>query len=105
VKVEVRQFDRLFSVERPDRKPKDAGEDWSFFENLNRDSLQVLDACYLEPNWKPGENETGFADGITRVQFERQGYFCLDDDSTDEHLVFNRTVSLKDSWAKQSGKG
>jgi len=105
VKVEVRQFDRLFSVEKPDRKPKDAGEDWSFFENLNRDSLQVLEACYLEPNWKPGANETSFADGITRVQFERQGYFCLDDDSTDERLVFNRTVSLKDSWAKESGKG
>ncbi|MFB3430160.1 MAG: glutamine--tRNA ligase/YqeY domain fusion protein [Phycisphaerales bacterium] len=105
VKVEVRQFDRLFSVEKPDRKPKDAGDDWTFFENLNRDSLQVLEACYLEPNWKPGANEASFADGITRVQFERQGYFCLDDDSTDEHLVFNRTVSLKDSWAKQSGKG
>lgn len=105
VKVEVRQFDRLFSVEKPDRKPKDAGDDWSFYENLNRDSLQVLPECYLEPNWKPGANEASFADGITRVQFERQGYFCLDDDSTDAKLVFNRTVSLKDSWAKESGKG
>ena len=53
----------------------------------------------------PGEAETAFADGIVRVQFERQGYFAVDSDSTDDQLVFNRTVSLKDSWAKQSSKG
>ena len=105
VAVEVRQFDRLFSVEKPDRKPKDASDDWTFFENLNSDSLEVLSGCRLEPNWKPGEAETAFADGIVRVQFERQGYFAVDSDSTDDQLVFNRTVSLKDSWAKQSSKG
>ena len=87
--AEVRLFDRLFKVPAPD----DVEEGHSFFENLNPDSLKVLTDCKLEPalaNVKP----------MDRMQFERLGYFCVDKDSTPEHLVFNRTCTLKDSWAK-----
>ena len=87
--AEVRLFDRLFKVPAPD----DVEEGHSFLENLNPDSLKVLTDCKLEPalaNVKP----------MDRMQFERLGYFCVDKDSTPEHLVFNRTCTLKDSWAK-----
>ncbi|MBO7540272.1 MAG: glutamine--tRNA ligase/YqeY domain fusion protein [Bacteroidales bacterium] len=87
--AEVRLFDRLFKVPAPD----DVEEGHSFLENLNPDSLKVLTDCKLEPalaNAKP----------MDRMQFERLGYFCVDKDSTPEHLVFNRTCTLKDSWAK-----
>ena len=87
--AEVRLFDRLFKVPAPD----DVEEGHSFLENLNPDSLKVLTGCKLEPalaNVKP----------MDRMQFERLGYFCVDKDSTPEHLVFNRTCTLKDSWAK-----
>ncbi|HXG56060.1 MAG TPA: glutamine--tRNA ligase/YqeY domain fusion protein [Vicinamibacterales bacterium] len=88
--VEVRVYDRLFSVEQPG-----AGED--FRDDLNPASLDVR-AAKLEPSMADA------APG-TRVQFERLGYFCVDPDSHDGRLVFNRTVSLKDSWGKISGKG
>ena len=87
--AEVRLFDRLFKVPAPD----DVEEGHSFLENLNPDSLKVLTDCKLEPalaDVKP----------MDRMQFERLGYFCVDNDSTPEHLVFNRTCTLKDSWAK-----
>ncbi len=87
--AEVRLFDRLFKVPAPD----DVEEGHTFLENLNPDSLKVLTDCKLEPalaNVKP----------MDRMQFERLGYFCVDKDSTPEHLVFNRTCTLKDSWAK-----
>ncbi len=87
--AEVRLFDRLFKVPAPD----DVEEGHTFLENLNPDSLKVLTDCKLEPalaNAKP----------MDRMQFERLGYFCVDKDSTPEHLVFNRTCTLKDSWAK-----
>jgi len=87
--AEVRLFDRLFKVPAPD----DVEEGHSFLENLNPDSLKVLTDCKLEPalaDVKP----------MDRMQFERLGYFCVDKDSTPEHLVFNRTCTLKDSWAK-----
>ena len=82
--AEIRLYDRLFSVENPDSD--------SFKEFLNPNSLEVLEA-FVEPGLK--EAEPGY-----RLQFERQGYFCVDQDSTDEKLVFNRTVALRDSWAK-----
>jgi len=72
---------------------------------LNPDSLQVLTGCKLEPNWRDSADTVTWPDGIRRVQFERLGYFCVDPDSTDEHLVFNRTVTLKDTWAKIAGRG
>ncbi len=87
--AEVRLYDRLFTVENPGGA-KD-GTDYKDF--LNPDSLEALTHCKLEPTLadaSPGE----------RFQFERQGYFCVDPDSTDAILVFNRTVSLKDTWAK-----
>ena len=86
-KAEVRIYDRLFNVEDPSSDERD------FRELLNPESLRVLDTCYVEPyaaERKPGEY----------LQFQRIGYFMADLDSTPEHLVFNKTVSLKDTWAK-----
>jgi glutaminyl-tRNA synthetase len=86
VPVEVRMYDRLFSQPDPD-----AGED--FLSALNLQSLEVLHNCMAEPglaNAEPG----------SRYQFERQGYFCVDADTTHGQVVFNLTVALKDTWAK-----
>lgn len=88
---EVRLYDRLFTVERPD-----ADKEKSFLEFLNPDSLKVVQAL-MEPSLgelRPGES----------VQFERLGYFCLDKSSTPGKPVFNRTVTLKDTWAKIAAK-
>jgi glutaminyl-tRNA synthetase len=54
----------------------------------------------IEPNWKT-DGPVTWSDGCERVQFERIGYFCIDEDSTDQNLVWNRTVTLKDSWSKK----
>ena len=73
--------------------PTDVGDGADFKDYLNPDSLEVLTSCRVEPGLagaKPGD----------RYQFERQGYFCVDPDSSAERLVFNRTVSLRDTWAK-----
>ena len=91
VDAEVRLYDRLFRSE----DPGDSGRDP--LADLNTESLTVLTACKVESmlaNAAPG----------TRFQFERQGYFCVDPDSRDGAPVFNRTVTLKDTWAKISGK-
>ena len=98
VDAEVRMFDRLFATEAPDEAP----EGKTFLDNLNPDSLQVLQGCKLEPALADAHmvvNERGIAEPM-RFQFERMGYFCTDRDSTPGHLVFNRSCSLKDSWAK-----
>ncbi|MFL6831840.1 MAG: glutamine--tRNA ligase/YqeY domain fusion protein [Xanthobacteraceae bacterium] len=87
VTAEVRLYNQLFN--RPDPNPSD------FAAGLNPDSLEVLKDCRLEPALAA----TNSADP---VQFERQGYFCRDPDSTPGHLVFNRTVGLRDTWAKVS---
>lgn len=87
--AEVRLYDRLFNVENP----SDESKVGSFLENLNPASEEVLTGCKIESNLKgvqPGE----------AFQFLRLGYFCVDPDSTDGKLIFNRTVALKDSWAK-----
>ncbi|MDP4204870.1 MAG: glutamine--tRNA ligase/YqeY domain fusion protein [Bacteroidota bacterium] len=92
VEAEIRLYDRLFNVEDPS-----GDKDHDFKEYLNPDSLTVLPKCYIEPfvkNAKP----------FDKFQFERLGYFCFDADSTDGKLVFNKTVGLKDSWAKEKGK-
>ncbi|MCA9126942.1 MAG: glutamine--tRNA ligase/YqeY domain fusion protein [Planctomycetales bacterium] len=92
IKAEVRQYDRLFLTENPEVAPE--GE--NFLANLNPDSIRVATA-YLEPSLK--EVKQG------HFQFERTGYFCVDSvDSTAEHLVFNRIVPLRDSWAKMQEK-
>jgi glutaminyl-tRNA synthetase len=110
VKATVNLFDRLFTVEQPDRKPKNAGDDWSFLDTVNPDSLRVVEHAMLEPHWPTTDQErsagTGsFEDGVERFQFERLGYFCVDGSSTRERPVFNRTVTLKDTWAKVSERG
>ncbi len=88
-KAEVRIYERLFSVENPSADERD------FHELLNPDSLNVLNECYVEDflqTKKPGDY----------LQFQRIGYFMLDPDTTSDKLVFNKTVGLKDTWAKQN---
>ena len=88
IDAEVRLYDRLFLAENPL-----GDKDKSFLDHVNPDSLEVLRGAKLEPSLgtsKPGD----------RVQFERVGYFCADEDSREGALVFNRTITLKDSWAK-----
>ena len=86
-KAEVRVYDRLFTHEAPDgQKDKD------FKEFINPDSLNIIEA-FVEPSLKNSKV-------LDRFQFQRLGYFCVDKDSTSEKLVFNRTVPLRDSWAK-----
>lgn len=87
LRAEVRLYDRLFSVENPGADERD------FRELMNPDSLRVLDNCYVEEYLR--EKKAG-----DFLQFQRIGYFTPDPDSTAEHLVFNRTVGLKDTWAK-----
>ena len=98
IEAEVRLFDRLFATEAPDEAP----EGKTFLDNLNPDSLRVLQHCKLEPSLADAHmvvNEKGIEEPM-RYQFERMGYFCTDRDSTPDHLVFNRSCSLKDTWAK-----
>jgi len=90
VRAEVRLYDRLFSKADPDEVESE-GED--FRANINPDSLVKLTDCKLEPSLKN-------AKAGDRYQFERLGYFCVDLDSRPDNLVFNRTVSLRDTWAK-----
>ena len=92
VEAEVRLYDRLFNHPTPD----DGKDGIDFKERINPESLTVLSKCMLEPAL--AEAELG-----ERFQFEREGYFCRDTGSTDK-LVFNRTVTLRDSWAKVEGK-
>ncbi|MCH7871053.1 MAG: glutamine--tRNA ligase/YqeY domain fusion protein [Planctomycetes bacterium] len=128
--VEVRLYDHLFSSPDPEAADLDGGKsapvaaaprggrspevgtdeptpsDWK--SNLNPNSLEVLTGCKLEPNWRTAAAEA-FPDGIPRVQFERLGYFCLDRDSSasearDSRPIFNRTVTLRDTWAKIAKK-
>ncbi|MFQ5732512.1 MAG: glutamine--tRNA ligase/YqeY domain fusion protein [Planctomycetaceae bacterium] len=94
VDAEVRLYDHLFKVEDPNDVPD--GGDWT--DNLNPDSLKVVEAAKLEPSL------AGKAPGY-RCQFERLGYFCVDPDSTEEKPVFNRTVTLRDAWAKLQKRG
>lgn len=92
IKAEARLYERLFVKENPE----DTGEDCDFKVNLNPESLVIQD-CYVEPTLKD-------AKAMDKFQFERIGYFCVDYDSKPGALVFNRTVSLKDSWSKIAGK-
>ena len=89
VDAEVRLYDHLFA--KPD--PDEAREGQTFLANLNPKSLEALTGCKLEPS------VAGSAVGKT-FQFERLGYFCVDRDSTPGKLVFNRAVTLRDTWAK-----
>ena len=92
LQAEVRLYDRLFKVENPSQ------EEGDFKDYINPDSLQVIQSAYLEPSLANATINTNY-------QFIRKGYFCLDKDSRPDHLVFNRTVTLKDTWAKETKKG
>ena len=93
VECEVRLYDRLFSTPNPD-KGADGETSESFLDNVNPESLVVLKGCRAEPSLLQAQVGEGF-------QFEREGYFCLDSqDSKPDALVFNRTVTLRDSWGK-----
>jgi glutaminyl-tRNA synthetase len=85
--AEIRNYDRLFTVESPD------SEEGDFKDYLNVNSVEVIEKAYIEPYLADANAETGY-------QFIRKGYYALDSDSTAENLVFNRTVGLKDAWAK-----
>jgi len=94
VDATVRLYDRLYMAENPASIPDD--KDWKDF--LNPNSLEILSGCKLEPS-------LASASPSDRFQFERNGYFCVDSkDSTGEHIVFNRTATLKDAWAKAKSK-
>ncbi len=92
VNVEVRDYDRLFSVENP------SAEEGDFRDLLNPDSLKIRENVKVEPwlasNAKPGDH----------FQFQRLGYYTVDPDSTPDHLVFNKTIGLRDTWAKEAKK-
>src|SRR5690606_2588875 len=87
--VELRLYDRLFRVEDP------SNEEGDFKDYINPDSLQVVYNAFAEP-------ELLKADKDTRYQFLRKGYFYLDKDSTENKLIFNRTSTLRDNWAKET---
>lgn len=91
IQAEVRLFDRLLIVE----DAGELGDDYTKF--INPESLEVITNVFVEPSLNQAKVEVA-------VQFIRKGYFCLDKDSSPDHLVFNRTVSLKDTWAKEQKK-
>ncbi|UCG49811.1 MAG: glutamine--tRNA ligase/YqeY domain fusion protein [Phycisphaerales bacterium] len=87
--AEVRLYDNLFTKENPD----EVGDGGDFAANLNPNSLEVLKSCKVEPS-------LAGAEPLSRFQFERLGYFCADPDSAKERPIFNRTVTLRDTWAR-----
>jgi glutaminyl-tRNA synthetase len=89
INAEVRQYEHLFVKDDPD----DVQEGADFKDNINSSSLETLQSCFVEPSLA-GASQGSF------YQFERLGYFCVDPDSSRETLVFNRTVTLRDTWAK-----
>ena len=92
LEAEVRLYDRLFTDEAPD-----AHKDKDFKEFINPDSLKIIEKAYVEPSLATvNEGDS--------VQFQRLGYFNVDPDSSNDKLVFNRTVALRDSWAKMEQK-
>jgi len=91
-RAEVRNYDRLFAVENP------SAEEGDFRDLLNPDSLKVCDNVMIEP-WLAENAKVG-----DRFQFTRLGYYTVDPDSTPDKLVFNKTIGLKDTWAKEQKK-
>jgi glutaminyl-tRNA synthetase len=92
--AEVRLYDHLFTKE----DPNDAEKGKDFTDYINTNSLEILKGCKVEPALEDAEP-------LDRFQFLRQGYFCLDPDSRKNSLVFNRTVTLRDTWAKIEKQG
>ena len=89
IEAEARLYDTLFVKEKPD----DVAEGETFIANLNPKSLEIVERCQIEPSLRA-------AAAGSLYQFERMGYFCVDPDSTPEKPVFNRTATLRDTWAK-----
>jgi glutaminyl-tRNA synthetase len=89
--AEVRLYDRLFKVENP------TSEEGDFLDYINPNSLQIISKAYIEPSLSNAKIGQAF-------QFIRKGYFVLDKNATSDKLIFNRTVTLKDNWAKVQGK-
>ena len=94
IPAELRLYEHLFSKPDPEDVPE--GQDWRV--NLNPNSLAVLTDARVEPSLADAKSGSSF-------QFERTGYFCVDPDTVGPKLVFNRSVSLKDSWSKEQQKG
>jgi glutaminyl-tRNA synthetase len=94
IDAEVRLYDRLFTV--ADLHDAEEGRDWKSY--LNPGSLEVLTGCKVEPSLAQAEK-------LGKYQFERIGYFCVDPDSAAGRPVFNRTVPLRDSWARIAQRG
>lgn len=92
INVELREYDRLFTEENVDEAPGD------FKEYINKDSLNIIANAYAEPALKTAKFDE-------RYQFLRKGYFTLDTETSEDKMVFNRTVTLKDAWAKELKKG
>lgn len=91
INVQVRLYDRLFKVEDP------SNEEGNFKDYINPDSLHIVKTAYAEPALKNAKFDE-------RYQFLRKGYFCLDKDTSEEAMIFNRTVTLRDTWAKEQKK-
>ncbi len=91
VPIELRLYDRLFKVEDPSNDEQD------FKEYINPDSLKIVDTAFAEPSLRSAKFDE-------RYQFLRKGYFCLDKETSEEKMIFNRTVTLKDTWAKEMKK-
>jgi glutaminyl-tRNA synthetase len=91
VNIELRLYDRLFNSENP------AAGDGDFKEHINPDSLRVISNAFAEPSLANAKFREHY-------QFIRKAYFCLDKDSSEEKIIFNRTVGLKDGWAKEVKK-
>ena len=89
IRDRVRLYDHLFDK----KNPADVEEGGTFEDNLNPNSLEILTSCKVEPSLAGGQPGS-------RCQFLRLGYFCLDPDSSDDLLVFNRTTTLRDTWAR-----
>jgi glutaminyl-tRNA synthetase len=92
VKAEVRLYERLFTDEDPSER-----KNWDLKDLINPDSLRIISDAYIE-------SSASSAKALEKFQFERKGYFCVDPDSNTQKLIFNRTVTLRDSWAKISNK-
>jgi glutaminyl-tRNA synthetase len=94
--AEIRLFDRLYKAEKPGKATG------NHLDDLNEDSLEISNSAKVERSLlTKTPDEPDWNDGIRRFQFERTGYFCIDRESSDDKLVFNRTATLRDSWAKQ----
>ena len=91
INAEVSEYDRLFTAENVDEAPGD------FKDHINKDSLNIIAKAYAEPALQHAKFDE-------RYQFLRKGYFTLDIDTSEEKMVFNRTVTLRDTWAKERGK-